>query len=243
MADANDPDVALSGPSQRGRGVHGQYVYWICMQHPKPETVQRTGVKTPADFDRTSFREMLVQSHQECGIEIEETACFKEPNENGLFHLNLLVRSRNQFRWRAVAENTLRAHKVHVGFGQNVRTWSEGVVYGRVASEHKGEEGLDPSPEQWHRQGCPTPFEDFLPRRFQQPGFVRKTRLTALAFFDFCKEHRLRTETELWAKATELSDAGDRGVLSYLLEENAEGQFAKVLQALGAQETARRGSK
>ena len=68
MADANDndPDVALTGPSQRGRGVHGQYVYWICMQHPKPETVQRTGVKTPADFDRITFREMLVQSHHIC---------------------------------------------------------------------------------------------------------------------------------------------------------------------------------
>ena len=92
MADANDPDVALSGPSQRGRGVHGQYVYWICMQHPKPETVQRTGVKTFADFDRITFREMLVKSHRECGIEIEETACFKEPNENGLFHLSLFVR-------------------------------------------------------------------------------------------------------------------------------------------------------
>ena len=92
MADANDPDVALSGPSQRGRGVHGQYVYWICMQHPKPETVQRTGVKTFADFDRTTFREMLVKSHRECGIQIEGTACFKEPNENGLFHLSLFVR-------------------------------------------------------------------------------------------------------------------------------------------------------
>ena len=94
MADANDndPDVELTGPSQRGRGVHGRYGYWICMQHPKPETVQRTGVKTLADFDRTTFREMLVKSHQECGIEIEETTCFKEPNENGLFHLNLLVR-------------------------------------------------------------------------------------------------------------------------------------------------------
>ena len=210
------------------------------MQHPKPETVQRTGVKTPADFDRITFREMLVKSHQECGIEIEETACFKEPNENGLFHLNLLVRSRCQFKWLAVAKNTLLRHKVHVGFGQNVRTWTEGVVYGRVVSEHKGEEGLDPEPQQWHRLGCPTPFEEFLPRRFQQPGFVRKTRLTALAFFDFCKENNLRTETDLWAKATELSDAGDRGLLAYLLEENAEGQFGKVLQALGAQETARR---
>ena len=48
--------------------------------------------KTRADFDGPTFREMFVKSHQECGIEIEETTCFKEPNENGLFHLNLLVR-------------------------------------------------------------------------------------------------------------------------------------------------------
>ena len=52
MADANDndPDVELIGQSQKGRGVHGRYGYWICMQHPKPETVQRTGVKTLVDF-------------------------------------------------------------------------------------------------------------------------------------------------------------------------------------------------
>ena len=124
MADANDndPDVALTGPPQRGRGVHGQYVYWICMQHPKPETVQRTGVKTPADFDRITFRDMLVQSHQECGIEIEETTCFKEPNENGLFHLNLLARSRSQFKWLAVARNILTKHRVHVMFVLCVQT-------------------------------------------------------------------------------------------------------------------------
>ena len=84
LADANDkdPDVELTGPSQRGRGVHGRYGYWICMQHPKPETVQRTGVRTPADFDRITLRGVLVKSHRECGIEIEETAYFKEPSEN-----------------------------------------------------------------------------------------------------------------------------------------------------------------
>ena len=83
MADANDndPDVELTGPSQEGRGVQGQYIYWICMQHPKPETVQRTGVKTLADFDKITFREMFGKSHRECGIEIEETTCY----------LNLLV--------------------------------------------------------------------------------------------------------------------------------------------------------
>ena len=53
---------------------------------------ERTGVKTRADFDGPTFRVIFVKSHQECRTEIEETTCFKEPNENGLFHLNLLVR-------------------------------------------------------------------------------------------------------------------------------------------------------
>ena len=30
----------LSGPPQTGRGVKGQYVYWVTMSHPRPETVE-----------------------------------------------------------------------------------------------------------------------------------------------------------------------------------------------------------
>ena len=36
------------GPAQRGRGIHGQYVYWITMSHPRPETVQQLSLRTPA---------------------------------------------------------------------------------------------------------------------------------------------------------------------------------------------------
>ena len=42
-----------SGPPQSGRGVKGQYVYWVCMAHPKPETVESLGVKVPGDYTRT----------------------------------------------------------------------------------------------------------------------------------------------------------------------------------------------
>ena len=69
-------------------------------------------------------------------------------------------------------------HLFAFSFGENIRTWAEGVAYGRVATEHKGEAELDPDPVQWHGTGSPTPFEEVLPRRWQQPGFVRKTRLT-----------------------------------------------------------------
>jgi hypothetical protein len=29
--------LALEGPAQRGRGVPGQYVYWIVMAYPTPD--------------------------------------------------------------------------------------------------------------------------------------------------------------------------------------------------------------
>ena len=56
------PDPQFVGPPQKGRGVHGQYVYAIVMVQPTPEVLQR-GVKQPSDFDRVSFQELLVQCH------------------------------------------------------------------------------------------------------------------------------------------------------------------------------------
>ena len=56
-----------------------------------------------------------------------------------------------------VAEHHLNNDAMHVSFGENIKTWAEGVAYGRVATDCKGEEGLDLDPEQWHRQSGPTP--------------------------------------------------------------------------------------
>ena len=54
--------LPLSGPGgQTGRGAPGQYVYWICMDHPTQETlVAEPGMKIPADFSRESFTELVV---------------------------------------------------------------------------------------------------------------------------------------------------------------------------------------
>ena len=70
----------LSGPPQKGRGKPGQYVYWVTMSHPGPDT---QGLKVPGDFDRNSFRELLVKVHGECGVTIVETASFQELHGNG----------------------------------------------------------------------------------------------------------------------------------------------------------------
>ena len=92
-----------SGPSQRGAGAQGQYVYALIMPQPSRECVAQ-GIKQPSDLDRDSFREMVVKCHSECDIQIIEVGCFKEPHGNGDFHLNLLVRVGRQYRWKRAAE-------------------------------------------------------------------------------------------------------------------------------------------
>ena len=79
---AADP-LALAVPPQRCQGNCGQYAYWICMPHPLPETVEQSGVKTPEDFDRQSFRELIVVTHSACGVELLEGVYLLEPHASG----------------------------------------------------------------------------------------------------------------------------------------------------------------
>ena len=230
----------LDGPPQQGQGQNGQYVYWVCMVFPSDETVAEHGVKTPADFTRTTFREMVHEAHAHCSVEILETVCFKEPHADGRPHMNLLVRAKKQYRWLSVARRLLQHHKVFVGFGQNVKTWQEGVVYGRVASDHKPPESLDKDYEQWHVAGTPTPLEQFLPRKWQAEGFIRHPRLTPLAFYDLCEKFKISDVDQLWVKAIELSSTGDRGLHAFLMENDGSAALAKVQQAFEAKEKVRR---
>lgn len=237
-AAAEEPGTP-TGPTQKGRGVHGQYVYALVFSHPKQETVARLNLKTPADFSKTSFRTLVLQCHAAHGVDLVETACFQELHENGAPHLNLLVRASAQFRWLKPAEE-LRRHGVRVDYAQHIQSWADGVTYFQVASEHKPWAGLDHNPEQWVKEGQPVPLQEYLPKRWRQEGFVRTTRLSHLSFFDLCQKHELFTTDQLWAKATELSAAGDRGLLAYLLDNDGEAQFTKVLKAASAKERVRR---
>ena len=135
------------------------------MACPTLETLAQKAGKTPDDFTHDSFTKLLVRVHASRDAPLEETVCFREPHANGKPHFNLLVRASSQYRCKNVAETLLSEHSVHVIFGEDMRTWAEGVAYGCVAAEHKGEEGLDHDYTQWHKAGCPTPVEQILPRR------------------------------------------------------------------------------
>ena len=109
------------GPPQHGRGVKGQFVYWITQSAPTPEVVQQLALRRPAEFSHEEFSSLVVEAHTKCDVEVLETACFKEPDGNGEVHNNLLVRARLQYRWKKVAEK-LREERVHVDFSTHVRT-------------------------------------------------------------------------------------------------------------------------
>ena len=49
-------DGEPTGPRKFGRGVHGQYVYWICMVQPTPDSIEKLSLKVPSDFTREEFR-------------------------------------------------------------------------------------------------------------------------------------------------------------------------------------------
>ena len=140
LADEDMAEISLAepmGPRQSSRARNGLYVYWVTMGHPRPETVEEHGVKVPGDFDRNSFWEIVVKVHGQCGVTVVEAASFQELHENGLRHHNCLVRSVGQYRWRPVAQKLRDEYEVCVDFASNIRTWAEGVIYGRVASEPK----------------------------------------------------------------------------------------------------------
>ena len=102
------------------------------------------------------YRELCVEAHAHCGVDLVETGCCRESHTNGHPHLNLLVHSSSQSKWKLVAERLLAHHRVHTSFGSHVDTWQVGVAFSYMASEHKPEDGLDKEPEQWKKEGEPT---------------------------------------------------------------------------------------
>jgi len=135
-----------AGSKQYGRGVHGQYVYWVTMPYPKAETIAKHSLKSPDAFTREEFCELIVKALADCAIDVLETAGFLEPHASGKPHHNCLLRAADHFRWKVPAEQLFDQYQIRVNFGTNIRTWAEGCVYGRVASEHKPPEALDQHP-------------------------------------------------------------------------------------------------
>jgi hypothetical protein len=238
---AEGEDGGPCGPSQQGRGVHGQYVYWVTMAYPKPASIAKYGLRVPTAFTREEYCKLLVDAHRECGTRIVETAGFQEPHADGTPHHNCLLRADAQYRWKLVAEFLFRSYRVSVNFAPHIKTWAEGVVYGCVATaDHKPPEALDHDPVQWAEDGAPMGFAQVIPKKWQAEGFSRTIRMTTMSFLAACREHKVQTEDELWALAADGEEKGDKALMAFLMDNDASSSLAKAQKAITAKETARR---
>lgn len=234
------PDEQPTGPDQSGRGNNGQYVYWIVFAHPTDSSIQRLGLRSPAEFTRNAFSQLAVQVHKDCGVHILETANFLELHASGKPHLNVLARASSQYRWKKIAEAFFNSHRIRVNFAPHIKKWVDGIVYGCVASEHKGPHELDQSPTQWAEHGHPLQFDEVLPKKWRAQGFVRKVKMTHFTFLDTCRRHGLRNERDLWALAGDLEQKGDGALTSFMMENDVGVALERVAKAMDAKEATRR---
>ena len=72
-----------AGPEQYGRGLHGQYVYWVTMPYPKAETIAKHRLRSTDAFTRDQFCDLIVKAHAGCSIDVLETAGLLEPHASG----------------------------------------------------------------------------------------------------------------------------------------------------------------
>ena len=94
------------------------------------------------------------------------------------------MRSSKQHKWLPDAQCHYNERKVREDFGNNVRTWHDGVVYACVPSAHKPAAGLDSEPYQWVKEGTPVPLQQHFPARMQGANFVRTGKLSPTAALD-----------------------------------------------------------
>ena len=84
-------------PPQRRSGTKCKYVCWSAFSHPEPEIVERLGLKVLIDFTRKTFSQLVVRTHGDCNVQIEETVSLQEPHVNRLIHHKRLVQTSSPF--------------------------------------------------------------------------------------------------------------------------------------------------
>ena len=179
----SDSEKAPTGPPQKGRDKKRHYVYGVTHARLRERGLS-LGLQPPEAFTREGFSDLLREAYTACSMDLQETATFKEPHEDGAPHNYALVRAAKQHRWAPVADWLFKERQVRVDFGSNVRTWHDGVVYACVPSAHKTAAALDSTPYQWTKEGTPVPLTQHIPARMQGPNFVRTGKLSPTAALD-----------------------------------------------------------
>ena len=233
-----------SGSSARQGRAKRQYTWWITFSYPYPETVARLNLRTPDEFDHQTFQDLILDIHQAANIAPVEMVVFKEKHQRTnaagerLIHWNSLVRYDDQHAWTVLGRKCMD-QRIRVDFAEHVKTWYDGVVYGRIKSMHKPQDDIDPSPRQWAASGRPTPFTEVLPAKWHKQG--RQPKFSPLQAYDVMVKNEVRSEAQAWMLAKKQDREGDRALLAFLLEHRGVASFIeKIVTAVTCDENARR---
>ena len=123
------------------------------MPAPSPEAISRSRLRSTEGISREHFEETIRKAHVDSGVDVLKTSTFIGPHADVKPHLNCMHRAQKQVRWKQRAETLFKTCKLRVYCAPNIKYRAHGLVYGRVASEHKGFESFDQQPHQWANSG------------------------------------------------------------------------------------------
>ena len=130
------------------------------MPAPSPEAISNSRLRSTECMSREHFEETIRKAHVDSGVDALEMSTFIRPHADVKPHLNCLLRAQKQARWKHNTETAFETYTLRVNCAPDIKCRAGGLVYGRVASEHKGFESLDQQPHQWANFGQPTRFDD-----------------------------------------------------------------------------------
>jgi len=146
---AGDPNVQ-GAPGDQAL-PQNRCVYSITFSH-----TSRRGARTPGEFTREAFAELLQKSHETVfaatvhpGVDknkVLKVMVFCERHADGQVHLYGVVLANRPYGAEPVRQHLQSQDKVWVSFGASHAYFWTAVVYAAVPSVHKAPEEMDPSP-------------------------------------------------------------------------------------------------
>ena len=126
--------LTADGPPVSGRHAHGKYVYSFSFAHPGPKSMAR-GLCSPSDISKSETMERVQKAYAACGVDLQETAVFREPHKNGLPHDAVLCRSLNRHNWPPICTYLYETWKMRLGANTHIKTWSDGCRCFRTSKD------------------------------------------------------------------------------------------------------------
>jgi hypothetical protein len=152
---ADNADEDSNAGDAGSESKKGLYVDLCTFSHPRDDAPKQEGQKTPADFDRASFGELLAKVYVEVypNITVKYYAVFLEQHKTSAHqsaanpHFHVSVKTDKQHKWKPLAERLRRVYGVYASFTtKGPGGYCAAFRYGYCPTKKKPLEDLDPHP-------------------------------------------------------------------------------------------------